>query len=650
TGSDPTGLNGSIIRVDPATGAGAPGNPLSASSSANERRIVAYGLRNPFRFAIRPGTSELWIGDVGWRTWEEIDRLPNPADSTADNFGWPCYEGAGIQPGYQAGGFGICSSLYAAPGSVTAPYLAYDHADPVVPGEGCSTEDGSSITGITFTGSNSYPALYRNALFFADAARNCIWYMSAGSDGLPDRSRVGDFVQLAGHPVDLETGPDGNVWYVDLVDGELHRIEYTAGNTPPTAHATASPTAGNVPLTVHFDATGSTDPDPGEQAALSYSWDLDGNGSFGDSSSASPSFTYTAPGSHTARVRVTDPHGAFDTESVAVVAGASPPNVAIDSPAPSFTWAVGDAIRFSGSASDPQDGSLPASDFTWSVVMHHCTAVGCHEHHLQDFAGVKSGSFTAPDHEYPAYLELEVSVKDSYGLTDEQSIRLDPKTVSVTLASDPPGAPIAFNGGVDTAPFTRTVIQGSINSVAAPDSTTASGVSLPFVSWSDSGARAHDIEAASSGTYTARYDTSRLQASLATPGGSPFGGTSASPRLALRRDLRALALALARQGESKLAKRGSVSVPLAAGHPPGRLRVSAYALRASSARSLRLLGGAAVISPKSKRFTLRLTRQARGWLASHRQAKLSLHGWFRGAEGRVYTSRQAVKLRRAGRR
>ena len=42
---------------------------------ANARRIVAYGLRNPFRITVRPGTNEVWIGDVGWTTWEEVNRL-----------------------------------------------------------------------------------------------------------------------------------------------------------------------------------------------------------------------------------------------------------------------------------------------------------------------------------------------------------------------------------------------------------------------------------------------------------------------------------------------------------------------------------------------------------------------------------------------
>jgi glucose/arabinose dehydrogenase len=71
----PATLNGAVLRIAPATGAGVPGNPFYSSSDPNARRIVAYGLRNPFRFTQRPGTNELWIGDVGWNTWEEINRV-----------------------------------------------------------------------------------------------------------------------------------------------------------------------------------------------------------------------------------------------------------------------------------------------------------------------------------------------------------------------------------------------------------------------------------------------------------------------------------------------------------------------------------------------------------------------------------------------
>ncbi len=87
----PVALNGSILRVNPDTGAASAGNPAIANADANRRRIVAYGFRNPFRFTFRPGTGEIWSGDVGWNTYEEINRTQNLAQ--VRNYGWPCYEG-----------------------------------------------------------------------------------------------------------------------------------------------------------------------------------------------------------------------------------------------------------------------------------------------------------------------------------------------------------------------------------------------------------------------------------------------------------------------------------------------------------------------------------------------------------------------------
>ena len=77
---EPASLDGALLRVDPSTGDALPDNPNAGSSNADARRIVAYGLRNPFRFTIRPGTNELWITEVGWNDWEEINRSPRPQD------------------------------------------------------------------------------------------------------------------------------------------------------------------------------------------------------------------------------------------------------------------------------------------------------------------------------------------------------------------------------------------------------------------------------------------------------------------------------------------------------------------------------------------------------------------------------------------
>ena len=116
------------------------------------------------------------------------------------------------------------------------------------------------------------------------------------------------------------------------------------------------------------------------------------------------------------------------------------------------------------------------------------------------------GSFTTPDHEYPSHLELRLTATDSSGLTDRKSIQLDPKTVSVTLSSSPGGLALALNGSQAATPFTRTVIQGSINTISAELTQTKAKKTYTFGSWSDGGAQTHVITApAAATTYSARF-------------------------------------------------------------------------------------------------------------------------------------------------
>jgi glucose/arabinose dehydrogenase/PKD repeat protein len=508
----PATLDGAVLRIDPATGAGVPGNPFYSSSDPNARRIVAYGLRNPFRITQRPGTDEVWVGDVGWNTWEEINRLVSPGSANATNFGWPCYEGAAAQSGYQGAGLNQCSSLYSTPGSVAAPYYTYNHSACVVSYSGCHT-GGSSITGMAFYQGGSYPSQYNGALFFADHSRNEIWAMLPGSNGLPDPTKLQSFVGVdstggaAGHPVDLKIGPGGDLFYVDMDGGTVHRIVYTAANQPPTAVVTANPTNGPVPLTVSFDGTGSSDP---EGRPLTYSWDLNGDGTYGDATGSTASYTYTTPGAYHPSLRVTDDQGANDTTSLTITAGNTAPTAVIDNPASTVTWKVGDTIGFSGHATDVQDGTLPASALSWKLIMHHCfTPSDCHTHLIQSFDGVSSGSVTAPDHEYPCWLELQLTATDSGGLSSTMSVRLNPKTVVLTFKTNPGGlvlSDLVVNEAPRTTPFSVTVVAGSANSVSAVSPQTFNKSTYFFTSWSDGGPQSHTITAPTvNTTYTATY-------------------------------------------------------------------------------------------------------------------------------------------------
>jgi glucose/arabinose dehydrogenase len=498
TNGDPVGLSGTVIRVDPDTGAGMPDNPRSLDPDPNARRIVGFGLRNPFRMAIRPGTNDLWLGDVGWNAFEEIDRLSEPADAETDDFGWPCYEGDGHQDGYAALDLELCRSLYEGGGSIH-PYYSYPHFAPSFPGDECATGS-SSLSGLAFYEGGDY-ADYAGTLFFSDYSRNCIWAMRAGQDGLPDATVVEPFAVDAAHPVDLQIGPGGDLYYVDFDGGTIRRIR-SSPNTPPVAVAEADPSSGASPLEVDFDGTGSTDADGDE---LGYAWDLDGDGELDDSAEASPTFTYPQHGAYTARLRVSDPTGDWSDDTVRITVDDSPPLARIVTPGAGTAWKVGDPISFSGTGTDADDGVLAAAAFSWSLVLRHCPS-SCHSHPVEEFAGVKSGSFVAPDHDYPSHLELTLTVTDSGGLSDSDTIELDPQTVSLTFQTVPSGLRLAVGSATAFAPFTRVVIVGSLNSVSAPSPQTIGVTPFSFSSWSDGGAQSHELTApAGAATVTAVF-------------------------------------------------------------------------------------------------------------------------------------------------
>jgi glucose/arabinose dehydrogenase/PKD repeat protein len=335
TTSDPTGLDGSLIRINPATGAAASGNPLAGSSDANAKRILAYGFRDATKIAMRPGTSDVWVADRGGGYWEELNRVASAA--SVKNFGWPCYEGGldasgnpynRIRPKSEEQNLDICQTLYSAGNLVTAPYWGYDHELPVASGENCEQDSLGSPSGSTLSGATFYPAaggtfppMYSKALFFADRLRSCIWALLPGADGLPKRGSVIPFAGLAMRATDLEVSPQGDLLYIDQRDDLVQRIRYTVANQPPTAVATATPATGVNPLTVKFSGLGSTDPDVGD--TLTYAWDLDGDNLLDDSTLAQPSFTYETPGTYLVTLQVTDTRGGTALATVTVTVGDS---------------------------------------------------------------------------------------------------------------------------------------------------------------------------------------------------------------------------------------------------------------------------------------------------------------------------------------
>ena len=188
-------LDGAITGLQAAAGSTSP-------IDLNEGRVSAYGLRRPARFAFRPGTSEVWLGDRGTGTVAEVNRVGNAADGTVDNFGWPCAVGSGANSSYA--GTAICQGLAASP-AVQAPALTYTAGQPLFSGDTCQTASGSEVTGVAFAGPGAYPASYAGALFLADRLRRCVWAVPVSASGQPSpRGASVPVLSAASNPVNLE--------------------------------------------------------------------------------------------------------------------------------------------------------------------------------------------------------------------------------------------------------------------------------------------------------------------------------------------------------------------------------------------------------------------------------------------------------------
>ncbi|ARQ09184.1 Calx-beta domain-containing protein [Rhizobium etli] len=199
-------LSGKVLRIDPMTGAGVPGNPFydPADPNSNQSKVFYSGVRNAYRFTFDPVTNLPVLGDVGWTTWEEINTGP-----AGSNFGWPYLEGPGQTGGYQ--NLSQAISFYNngnrnSPSDQAAvfPLLSRSHGAP---------DNATAITVGDFYNDDT--------LMFADLVNGNVY--TATMNASRQITNVQVFDTNVPYLVDIEKGPDGWLYAADLGTGTIRR-------------------------------------------------------------------------------------------------------------------------------------------------------------------------------------------------------------------------------------------------------------------------------------------------------------------------------------------------------------------------------------------------------------------------------------------
>jgi glucose/arabinose dehydrogenase len=190
-----------MLHID-RNGKGFSTNPFyTGNTNDNKSKVWAYGLRNPWRFGIKPGTNTPYITDVGYSTWEEVN-----VATPGRNFGWPCYEGAAKQPDYSTldGCQDMYSKVSAGTATVTPPLTATNHN-----GQQSAIAGGAWVTG------TKYPADIHRTFVYGDYALGTMHTLRTDANnqlvGTPT-----DFGNNLEGPVDFEQGPDGNMYVLSI--------------------------------------------------------------------------------------------------------------------------------------------------------------------------------------------------------------------------------------------------------------------------------------------------------------------------------------------------------------------------------------------------------------------------------------------------
>jgi glucose/arabinose dehydrogenase len=443
--------HGKILRIN-SDGSVPSGNPFTTGTE-QKKRVWSYGLRNPYTISFQPVTGKLYVNDVGQSTWEEI----NDATLSGRNFGWPSAEGNSTNVNF------------------VNPVYAYRHGA----GDGL----GCAITGGTFFNptSTNYPSEYFGQYFFLDYCNRWINSLSQTSVKSPFATAI------SGSPVILETGHDGNLYYLSRAANALYKIIYNNSSAPFIVNHPSDVSAmEDTNATFSFHAIGSP--------PFNYQWQKNSQDIVG-ATTQSLVLSSVQP-SDAGEYRVVVSNGAGSAISNAALLSVTPindfPQANIISPIHSSSYSAGTTLSFSGEGTDIEDGDLPASAFSWQVNFHHAT----HIHDEPPITNIKSGTFDIPNEGETAddvWYRIFLTVTDSEGLTAVDSVDIFPLKSTLGFSTNPEGFQITLDDQPFDTPGSVVSVEGMLRKIGVVSPQTLDGEEYVFQSWSHGGEASQTI-------------------------------------------------------------------------------------------------------------------------------------------------------------
>ncbi|MBW3627676.1 MAG: PQQ-dependent sugar dehydrogenase [Gemmatimonadetes bacterium] len=386
---------GKILRIHPEPDGSytiPPGNMFAPGTPNTLPEIYTMGHRNPWRPTIDSRTGILYWGEIGSDAGEASDSTVEGYDEFNQArgpgfFGWPYFIGPNraypitdyirgriLPPKDPARPInesrwnnGLRELPPAQPAFIGYPYAASEEYPEVGSGGRCAV-GGPFYHRADFkpNAARPWPAYYEGKWITADCARN--WIMAITLDDNSNYRSMERFMPTYSPviPLDIEFGPEGDLyvleygslWWGEGPDSRLVRIEYNAGNREPDVEISSNTTGGRVPFAVTLSSAGTRDPD---DDALRYEWRVTpaSGGAARIFTTANPEVNFDRPGVYDATLTVRDPAGATASKSLRIVAGNSPPTVALKVAGGNQSFFFpGRSIQYAAQVSDPEDGTV----------------------------------------------------------------------------------------------------------------------------------------------------------------------------------------------------------------------------------------------------------------------------------------------------